>query len=178
MAFIFSIFSGSNGHSDRDSPATSRWPNTIQLCVMGSFRSSIQVSLEVLALPCGTQHPHARRLRKSICEACTEPSRIRVVCFSPPQLSSKRLRDSKSLVFLPAGTPSFGGPDRPLIFTTPSHSLFSGPAALPWFLIPIVFPRAILRPNMEIVGADISFMQLALEEARAAMAAGEVPIGA
>jgi tRNA(adenine34) deaminase len=65
-----------------------------------------------------------------------------------------------------------------LIFTTPSHSLFSGPAALPWFLIPIVFPRAILRPNMEIVGADISFMQLALEEARAAMAAGEVPIGA
>jgi tRNA(adenine34) deaminase len=31
---------------------------------------------------------------------------------------------------------------------------------------------------MEIVDADISFMQLALEEARAAVAAGEVPIGA
>ena len=31
---------------------------------------------------------------------------------------------------------------------------------------------------MEIAGGDISFMQLALEEARAAMAAGEVPIGA
>jgi tRNA(adenine34) deaminase len=31
---------------------------------------------------------------------------------------------------------------------------------------------------MEIVDVDISFMQLALEEARAAVAAGEVPIGA
>jgi tRNA(adenine34) deaminase len=65
-----------------------------------------------------------------------------------------------------------------LIFTMPFHWLFSGLAASPWFLIPIVFPRAILRLNMEIVDADISFMRLALEEARAAVAAGEVPIGA
>jgi tRNA(adenine34) deaminase len=35
--------------------------------------------------------------------------------------------------------------------------------------------RAILTLNMD---ADVSFMQLALEEARAAAAAGEVPIGA
>jgi tRNA(adenine34) deaminase len=65
-----------------------------------------------------------------------------------------------------------------LIFTTPSQSLFSGPDASPWFLIPIVLSRAILRPTMEIVDADISFMELALEEARAAVSAGEVPIGA
>jgi tRNA(adenine34) deaminase len=38
------------------------------------------------------------------------------------------------------------------------------------------FPsHAILTPNMD---ADISFMQLAVEEARAAAAAGEVPVGA
>lgn len=42
----------------------------------------------------------------------------------------------------------------------------------------MVSPRAILTMNMEFVDADISFMQLALEEARAAAAAGEVPVGA
>lgn len=36
-------------------------------------------------------------------------------------------------------------------------------------------PRAILSPRME---ADLQFMQAALEEARAAAAAGEVPVGA
>jgi tRNA(adenine34) deaminase len=42
----------------------------------------------------------------------------------------------------------------------------------------MVFPRGILGLNMEIVDVDFSFMQLAIEEARAAAAAGEVPIGA
>jgi len=46
------------------------------------------------------------------------------------------------------------------------------------FALPIVFPRAILTLNMELIDAEISFMQIALEEARAAAAAGEVPIGA
>ena len=44
MGFIFSIFPGSNGHSEMDSLPASRWPSMIQLCVMGSFRSSIQIS--------------------------------------------------------------------------------------------------------------------------------------
>jgi tRNA(adenine34) deaminase len=64
------------------------------------------------------------------------------------------------------------------MFTTLSHSLFSGCAGSSWFLIPIVFPHAILTLNMEIVDVDISFMEVALEEARRALAAGEVPIGA
>ena len=42
----------------------------------------------------------------------------------------------------------------------------------------MLFWRAILTLNMEIADADISYMQLALEEARAAATAGEVPIGA
>jgi len=42
----------------------------------------------------------------------------------------------------------------------------------------VLFWRAILTLNMEIADADISYMQLALEEARAAATAGEVPIGA
>jgi tRNA(adenine34) deaminase len=46
------------------------------------------------------------------------------------------------------------------------------------FVLPIVFPHAILTLNMDFANADISFMQLALEEARAAAAACEVPIGA
>ena len=46
------------------------------------------------------------------------------------------------------------------------------------FALPIVFPRAILTLSMELIDAEISFMQIALEEARAASAAGEVPIGA
>lgn len=45
-------------------------------------------------------------------------------------------------------------------------------------LISVFFWRAILTLNMEIADADISYMQLALEEARAAATAGEVPIGA
>jgi tRNA(adenine34) deaminase len=44
--------------------------------------------------------------------------------------------------------------------------------------MPVVFAHAILTLNMEIVDADISFMRLALEEARNAAAAEEVPIGA
>ena len=41
-----------------------------------------------------------------------------------------------------------------------------------------MFSRGILTLNMEIVDADSSFMQLAIEKARAAALAGEVPIGA
>jgi tRNA(adenine34) deaminase len=42
-------------------------------------------------------------------------------------------------------------------------------------ILPLLFPHVILSPKME---ADIQFMQEALAEARAAAAAGEVPIGA
>jgi tRNA(adenine34) deaminase len=41
-----------------------------------------------------------------------------------------------------------------------------------------MFSRAMLTPYMEMFEADNSFMELALEEARAAAAAAEVPIGA
>src|SRR5580658_437179 len=68
-------------------------------------------------------------------------------------------RNSKSLVFLSARTSSFRGPGRQLILMTPSHSLFSAPAASSWFLIPMGVPRAILRPNMVIVDADISSLR-------------------
>src|SRR6266702_1274297 len=70
-----------------------------------------------------------------------------VVCFSPLQLSSHRLR----LWFLP--------------------SLLH---LLPWLLTSF-FAHGILSPKME---SDIQFMQAALEEARSAAVAGEVPIGA
>jgi tRNA(adenine34) deaminase len=46
------------------------------------------------------------------------------------------------------------------------------------FALPIFFPRAILSLNMAIADVDISYIQIALEEARAAATAGEVPIGA
>src|SRR5229473_4836664 len=42
-------------------------------------------------------------------------------------------------------------------------------------MLSLLFPHVILRPRMD---ADIQFMQEALAEARAAAAAGEVPIGA
>jgi len=51
----------------------------------------------------------------------------------------------------------------------------------PFFLVSLISAflwRAILTLNMEISDADISYMQLALEEARAGATAGEVPIGA
>src|SRR5580698_5882783 len=41
-----------------------------------------------------------------------------------------------------------------------------------------MFSRAMLTPYMETIEVDNSFMKLALEEARSAAAAGEVPIGA
>ena len=41
-----------------------------------------------------------------------------------------------------------------------------------------MFSRAMLTPDMENIETDNSFVGLALEEARAAAAAGEVPIGA
>ena len=44
--------------------------------------------------------------------------------------------------------------------------------------MPVVFAHAILTLNMAIADVDISYMQIALEEARAAATAGEVPIGA
>src|ERR1700722_103437 len=178
MAFIFSIFSVSNGHSDRDPPATSRWPNTIQLCVMGSFRSSIQVSSEVLALaawrtanPCT---PSRKINLRGSHRAIWHPRSL----FLPSTIVKQAASKFQLLVFLPRRPPGFRKHGRQLISTTPCLSLFRGPATSPWFLIPIVFPRAILRLNMEIIDADISFVQLAIEEARAAVAAGEVPIGA
>ncbi|MFI5071118.1 MAG: tRNA adenosine(34) deaminase TadA [Terriglobales bacterium] len=44
-----------------------------------------------------------------------------------------------------------------------------------YLIDPVAFSRGILTLNMD---TDISFMQLAMEEARASGAAGEVPIGA
>jgi tRNA(adenine34) deaminase len=44
--------------------------------------------------------------------------------------------------------------------------------------VPIVLERAILALNMEPTDVDVSFMRVALEEARAAATEGEVPIGA
>src|SRR5260370_9908047 len=81
---------------------------------------------------------------------------MRLVCFPPPQLSSNG--------FCPS-TPS-----APLLLFGP---LFPDQVK-PWipFLLP---PHVILTRNME---ADTQFMQEALAEARAAAAAGEVPIGA
>src|SRR6266446_2180468 len=69
---------------------------------------------------------------------------MRLVCFSPPQLSSNAFCRS------PTRTLSVLGP----------------------FFVP---PHVILSRKME---ADTQFMQEALAEARAAAAAGEVPIGA
>src|SRR5467141_2179727 len=69
---------------------------------------------------------------------------MRLVCFSPPQLSSNAFCRS------PPRTLSVLGP----------------------FFVP---PHVILSRKME---ADTQFMQEALAEARAAAAAGEVPIGA
>lgn len=42
----------------------------------------------------------------------------------------------------------------------------------------LVFPHVILTLNMGLIESDAGFMQLALEEASSAAAAGEVPIGA
>jgi tRNA(adenine34) deaminase len=111
----------------------------IQLCVMGSFRSSIQVS------------------------------------STAPELA---LRDTNSFTSVTKKIDS-----RPL------HPLLSHPRSLfaPSTIVKqpasanlksSLFSRGILTLNMEIVDADNSFMQLAIEEARAAALAGEVPIGA
>src|SRR6266436_2603709 len=48
----FSIFAGSSGHSSEDPPSVSLCPRMIQLCVMGSLRSSMQISLAGVARWC------------------------------------------------------------------------------------------------------------------------------
>jgi tRNA(adenine34) deaminase len=57
------------------------------------------------------------------------------------------------------------------IVKQPAWKIFGGPFSR-------IFSRAMLTPDMETAEADNSLMQLALEEARAAAIAGEVPIGA
>src|SRR5437879_9285091 len=74
---------------------------------------------------------------------------MRLVCFSPPQLSSN------------ASCP----------FTVVNACCKKVKPQIPFLLR----PHAILSRTME---ADAQFMQEALAEARAAAAAGEVPIGA
>lgn len=77
---------------------------------------------------------------------------MRVVCFPGPQLSSSlRCRHACHLRFFPTYPPACSLPSSSLIL------------------------RVILSPDVE---TDTQFMQLALEEAVAAAAAGEVPIGA
>src|SRR6267142_5046846 len=45
----FSSFAGSSGHYSEDPPSVSLCPRMIQLCVMGSLRSSMQISLAGIA---------------------------------------------------------------------------------------------------------------------------------
>src|SRR6266851_837137 len=93
---------------------------------------------------CCVRKVTARPFKKSTWNNRSRSSRMRLVCFSPPQLSSNAFCRS------PTRTLSVLGP----------------------FFVP---PHVILSRKME---ADTQFMQEALAEARAAAAAGEVPIGA
>src|SRR5580700_9113850 len=115
MAFIFSIFSGSNGHSDKVSPATSRWPNTIQLWVMGSFRSSIQVSSAVFALTAlHAANPRTTRKKIDLRLSHRTISHPRSL-FLPSTIVKQPASDSHSLVFACLGSLCFHQPDRQLI---------------------------------------------------------------
>src|SRR5437016_6790946 len=93
---------------------------------------------------------------------------MRLVCFSPPQLSSNCLSLSSLRHLRLCVNPSVLCPLCPLRARTCPDP---GRLFIPFSL----FPHVILSQTME---ADIQFMQEALAEARSGAKAGEVPIGA